>query len=137
MPHYLGIDLGGTKLAVGVVDDTGRVLSRVREDTAAAREGAGILASIIRLGESALAAASGAPPAGVGLALPGPAEVEGPSLRLAPTIPELGGVPLGAPLAAAFGAPVAGDNDANAAALGEARFGAGRGARVVVYFTVS
>jgi glucokinase len=139
MPHYLGIDLGGTKLAVGVVGSDGVVRSRVREATAVARGGDGIVASLVRLGRAAVVAAgrSMGPLAGVGLALPGPADPVGATLRLSPTVPELEGVALGPTLAAAFAAPAVGDNDANAAALGEARYGAGRGSRVVAYFTVS
>jgi glucokinase len=137
--HCLGIDLGNTKIAVGVVTADGNVLSRVREETADARQGDGIVAGLIRLGRAALAGASLSPDdlRGVGIALPGPADRERLAMRAAPHIPEIEGVPLGDRLAEAFGVPVAGDNDANAAALGEARFGAGRGAAVVAYFTIS
>src|SRR5205823_5425529 len=115
----------------------GRLLSRVRESTAAAREGGAILASLARLGRSAIAAAGVRAVRGVGVALPGPADRRRVALIAAPTIPEIENVSLAEPLAAAFAAPVFGDNDANAAALAEALFGAGRGAAVVAYFTIS
>ncbi len=136
--RYLALDVGGTKVAAGVVNGCGEVLSRVREATATAREPPGILAGLIRLGKLALAAGGvGGPPTAVGLVLPGPVDPAGPTQLLAPTIPELAGVPLGPPLSVEFGAPVAGENDANACALAEARFGAARGARLMAYITVS
>jgi glucokinase len=133
---FLGLDAGGTKTAAGVVTPAGEVLSHVRISTAELRLG-DALANLIELGRRAMADAGVERVAAVGAALPGPADAAELRLLAAPTIPEWEHVSLAAPLREAFRCPVAGDNDANAAALGEARFGAGRGRSQVVYFTVS
>lgn len=134
---YLALDLGGTKTEAGVVDDRGRVRSRVRVPTLELRSGGDPLRALIHLGRQALEAAGVAQAAGVGVALPGPVDVAGFRMLTAPTIPELEGRSLRDPLERAFGCRAAAENDANACALAEACFGAGRGARDLVYFTVS
>jgi len=133
--HYLGLDLGGTKVAVGVVDQEGRVRARAQALTAELREGGDPLAKIIQLARGVLS--PGSELRGVGVALPGPTDRETLRLLAAPTIPEIEGVPLAPALERAFGCSAAGDNDANGAALAESRFGAGAGFRQVVYFTIS
>lgn len=140
MKRYLGIDVGGTKVAAGVVTGEGRLLSHLRAPTAELRAGGDPLSAILALGRRAVGEAGGAPgvpPAGVGIGLPGPADPRGIRMLAAPTLPELLEVSLQPVLEAAFRCPAAGENDANACALAEARFGAGRGAAVVAYITVS
>lgn len=134
---YLGLDLGGTKVAVGLVTSNGEVLSRAQALTADLRANGDPLANIIHLARGVLAPARGAGLRGVGVALPGPTDRDSLRLLAAPTIPEIEGVALGPAFEAAFGCPAAGDNDANGAALAESRFGAGAGSRQVVYFTIS
>jgi glucokinase len=140
--YYLGVDVGGTKIAAGVVGDTGDVLSQVRRTTAQVRADGDPRRGIIALGREALklageGRATAVSLSGVGIALPGPVAREGIRMLAAPTIPEIQDMPLHSALTAAFGAPASGDNDANGCALAEARFGAGRGFGHVVYFTVS
>lgn len=134
---YLGLDLGGTKVAVGVVTSRGEVLSRAQAFTADLRADGDPLANIIHLARQVLTPAGGTGLRGVGVALPGPTDRDSLRLLAAPTIPEIEGVALGPAFEAAFGCPAAGDNDANGAALAESRFGAGAGSRQVVYFTIS
>jgi len=131
------LDLGGTKTDAGVVAPDGTVLARLRVPTPELRAGGDPLAALIALGREVLAGVGVAAPAGVGLALPGPVDPAGARLLAAPTIPELEGVPLAPPLAAAFGCPAAGENDANACALAESRWGRGAGLASLAYFTVS
>lgn len=133
----LGLDLGGTKVAAGLVGADGTVRARRTLTTAELRASGDVPGRLVALGREVLAAGGVPVPAAVGVALPGPVRREGLRLLAAPTLPELCGVELAPLLAAAFRCPVAGDNDANDAALGEARFGAGRGCRYVVYFTIS
>jgi len=135
--RYLGLDVGGTKVAAGVVTGDGRVLSHLRESTAALRSSGDPLSGIISLGREAARAAACERLHGVGIALPGPVDYASLRMLAAPTIPEIEGIALGPVLEDAFGCPAAGDNDANGCALAEARFGAGRGQRQVVYVTVS
>lgn len=134
---YLAMDLGGTKTALGLVREDGQVLRRLRLPTPELRRGGDPLAALIRLGRQLLTEAGVETPSGVGVALPGPADVESFRMLSAATIPELEGLPLREPLESAFGCPAAGENDANACALAELRFGAGRGHRSLLYFTVS
>jgi len=121
----IGVDVGGTKLAAGVVDAAGTVLAHERRDTPAddvealtaliAETALGLCA---RLGHDAL-------PVGVGAA--GMIDLDG-VVRYAPNI-GWRDYPLRARLAALLGAPVMVENDANVAAWGEYRVGAGRAAR--------
>lgn len=135
MRPYLGIDLGGTKTALALVTRAGEVIAHRRIESAAARQQEGLLAACAAIGTS-LARESGGVTA-VGLALPGPVAGDRRRLLRAQSLSELDGIDLVAWAEATFGAPAVADNDANAAALAEARFGAGRGARIVCYFTLS
>jgi glucokinase len=73
----------------------------------------------------------------IAAALPGPVDFQQGVLLTAPNIPQWRGYPLPARLEARFGVPAAMDNDANLAALGEWRFGAGRGHHYLLYLTIS
>jgi glucokinase len=134
---YLGLDLGGTKTAVGIVADDGSVLAQLRVTTAELRKGGDPLSALVRLARRVMAEIGIEALAGVGIALPGPVDPAGDRMLAAPTIPELLGVSVGGRLEAEFGCPARGENDANACALAEARFGAGRGLGHLVYVTIS
>ena len=73
----------------------------------------------------------------VGVSVPGPFDPETGRVLRPPNLPGWADVPLRDWLEDAFGRPVQLDNDANAAALAEWRFGAGQGARHLVYLTMS
>jgi glucokinase len=149
----LGLDIGGTKIAVGVVQLEGssvqgggggyRILARRRVATAEFGDGPMLLERLAALGEAACVEARVEPAAlaGIGVALPGPVDPRTHRLVAASTLPGLIGQPIIEYFAERWNRGAAGwvqaDNDANAAALGEALYGAGRGGRVVCYFTVS
>jgi len=130
---YLGLDIGGTKVAVGLVDGAGRVAAQARRSTESLRQEGEFVPALLRLARSV----AGERPAGVGIALPGPVDPRRGVIRRAPRNQELEGVPLAEICAQELGCPAVADNDANCAALAEARFGAGRGAASLAYFTVS
>lgn len=138
-PPALAVDLGGTKLLVGLVDSSGRVLAHER--TATPQEGPESVARAIReLARSvrAAAGAAGETIAGVGVAAAGPTDNKRGVLYDPPNIKGWGReTPFGPLLARELGETVCVENDANAAALGEAWVGAGRGVRDLVYITVS
>lgn len=74
---------------------------------------------------------------GIGVSVPGPADPAAGVLINPPNLPGWQDVPVGEHLSDALGAPARIENDANAAALAEARFGAGRGVDDLVYLTMS
>ena len=137
-PSYLGIDLGGTNIKSGVVDDEGRVLSAVSIPTEAEL---GPQAGIDHLAEAGRRAveASGVPwdrIAGVGLGSPGTMDIPAGLLLEPPNLPGWENLPIRELLAERLGKPVVFQNDGNAAAYGEYWTGAGRGTRSLVMFTL-
>jgi glucokinase len=134
----IGVDVGGTTVAAGLVSADGRVLEHVQAPTH--ERGAGTALETIeelldRLRDGARA--RGVTVTGVGLGIPGTVDVErgvvGVDVHYAP---ELVGVPLAARLGPRVGVPVFVDNDVNALALAEWTWGAGRGARSLVMLAV-
>jgi glucokinase len=136
---WLGFDIGGTKLAVALGDETGRIAARRRRPIATSGDPRADVNAMLRDAHELLAEAGVAASAlrGVGVAAPGPIDFERGVVESPPNLPGWGSVPLRDWLASAFDAPVHVENDANAAALAEWRFGAGRGARHLVYLTMS
>ncbi|HAL61152.1 MAG TPA: sugar kinase, partial [Chloroflexi bacterium] len=79
----------------------------------------------------------GARPAAIGVSFGGPVNAAEGAVLLSHHVPGWENVPLREQLVARFGVPAAVDNDANVAALGEWRFGAGQGCHSLLYITVS
>ncbi len=130
----VGFDIGGTKISACVADARGRALARGRVPTPEdPRRGVEVL---VTLGERLLRRAGRRRPLAVGLAVPGPLSPDG-TLLAPPNMPRWRRLDLRRPLGRAFGAPVRVENDANAAALAEGRFGAARGLSDYVYLTMS
>jgi len=137
----IGIDLGGTFIKAGVVDDAGRVLSKVSIPTEAQRGRKVIIANIARAADEARAMASldWSRISAIGLGSPGVFKPPEGIVYHCANLPDLQGKPLARPVAEALGVrhiPVALDNDANVAAFAEAWVGAGRGCRTLVLFTL-
>jgi glucokinase len=135
----LGIDVGGTKTALGVGDASGRLLARERIPTEPSEDAAGDLVRIASTAK-ALLARSGVPLAdvsGVGLSLPGCVDDEKGTVLRPPNLLGWERAPIRATLESELGARTTLENDANAAALAEWRFGAGQGFAHVVYLTMS
>ncbi|HKW22631.1 MAG TPA: ROK family protein [Ktedonobacterales bacterium] len=131
----LGIDIGGTKTAAGVVTADGRTLSFHVEPTPRNTGAEALYAFVVSLVERARDAyRDSVVAAGVGCGGPMiyPDGVVSPLF-----IPVWRSFPLRARLASALALPITLDNDANAFALGEAMFGAGRGARSMLGMIVS
>jgi glucokinase len=131
------VDVGGTKIAVGLVDETGRILAQEQRLTEPL---AGVEAGLSNIGEMLRACLQRRPDLtleGIGIGCTGPVEPD--SGVLGPNHFLLGweGHSLQARLAETFGVPAATENDADAAALAESRWGAGQGAARCIYITVS
>lgn len=132
----LALDIGGTKIAgaVVVLEDgvQPRIITRKTVPTEAARGGDAVLATVIALAQELASAAEGAL-AGIGVSTAGRVDAHDGSIAYANEImPGWTGQPVGAALKEALGIPVAVLNDVQAHALGEARWGAGRGAQTCV-----
>jgi glucokinase len=131
-----GIDIGGTKIAVALENEAGAKLAARRFPTEVRLGPERILENICRAIEEMLAE-TGAKLAAVGIGCPGPMDIER-GLVLSPAnLPDWIDFPIVELIKERFGVPVALDNDANAAALGEYFYGAGRGFKDVFYVTIS
>jgi glucokinase len=139
MRFALAIDLGGTKVAAAIVGEDGTIVACATRPTEAQKGGDWVLN---RIKEAALEAleTSKLHPAqlvGVGMGTPGVVDSEkGIMLSEAVNIPEWKGRNLKAELERVLGIPVFVENDANAAGLGEFVFGAGKGAKSLVFVAV-
>ena len=131
----LALDFGGTKHTVALAArdsttwlDYRRIVSE-SGDTAAQDRG-----KVIALAREML---GGQQPAEIGVSFGGPVDFAAGVVRLSHHVPGWEGVRLREILQIEFDAPVVVDNDANAGALGEFHFGAGRGSTNLLYVTVS
>ncbi len=136
---YLGIDLGGTKIAAGVVSVGGEVRGFARAATPA-REGVEVV--VRAMAGVAREAARGAGVsvkrlAGGGVGAPGPIDSVAGLVVSSPNLPGWRDVALGRLLGRSLGLKLSLENDANLAGLAEYRFGAGRGCSPLYYLTVS
>jgi glucokinase len=135
----LGIDIGGTKTVLALGDATGQVRARLRRSTEpsgdAGRDLARLAEDARRLVVEAGVALSGV--AAVGVSLPGPLDLDAGLVLNPPNLPGWHRAPVRDALGAALGRPVHLENDANAAALAEWRWGAGRGTQHLVYLSMS
>jgi glucokinase len=131
----LAIDIGGTKLAAGVVDTDGRLLAAERVLTPPVANGDELFQVLEDLCRRVLRTAD-VDVVAVGVGCGGPMHY--PAGVVSPlNIPVWRDFPLRARLAAAFGAPCVVDNDAKALALGERWHGAGRGSNNMLGMVVS
>jgi glucokinase len=130
------VDIGGTKIAAGLVNESGTVLARAACATQAGRGPRDALARICETIDS-MTARVGGETVGIGVGCTGPVDALSGVIGNVPFLPGWQGFDLAAELSAAFGVRVALENDADAAALGETAWGAGRDARRFVYVTVS
>lgn len=135
----VGIDIGGTKVALAVGDAGGTVIARERRPTESTSRAADDVTRIAEDVRRLLAKAGVAiqDVDAIGVSVPGPIDLSKGIVMHPPNIPSWGEVPIGAWLTEQLGRPVYIENDANAAALAEWHFGAGQGLSDVVYLTMS
>lgn len=131
----VGIDLGGTKIAAGLVDRTGIVLHRMSLPTP--REGRDAVISALVETVVELAGRSPRPVAAVGIGAPGVVDREAGRVRSATaTLPGWGDTSLRDEMQRRTGLPVAVDNDVRVMALGELLYGAGRDCPDILFVSV-
>jgi glucokinase len=137
-PFYLGIDLGGTNVKSGVVDNLGNPVSAVSRKTHADRGAEFGLSNLAESGREAVAASGLGwdQIEAVGLGSPGTMDLEAGMLLEPPNLPGWDNLPIRDRLGAMLKKPTVLQNDANAAAYGEYWAGAARDTRSLVMFTL-
>ena len=137
-PLFVGLDVGGTTMKAGVVDDQGQPRSAVSLPTEAYKgqeQGLERMCETIRLAVDK----AGLQPhqiAAIGVATPGTMDIPGGIILDPPNLHPWKNVPVRQTIHDVFKVPTAFQNDANAAAYGEYWVGAGKGARSMVLFTL-
>lgn len=137
--YYIGIDLGGTNIAVGVVNENYEIIAKDSVPTGRLRPFTDIMDDMSGLCKKLIKNAniSKTKVAAIGVASPGCIALDGKSIHYANNIPSLNGAPLCEALQKAFpSAEVFLENDANAAAYGEMLAGAAKGHKDVVVITL-
>lgn len=133
----LGLDIGGTKLAVATVSADGRTHGFISAPTPLHRGPDGVIADLFQMGHRSIAAAGLGAPRAVGISCGGPLDAAAGILTGPLHLPGWIDVPIVAMATAEFGVPAVLENDATAAVLAEHRYGAARGADIALYLTVS
>ncbi|MEY2874203.1 MAG: glucokinase [Pseudomonadota bacterium] len=133
----IGIDLGGTQVRAALVAPDGRLLARAATPTDTEGGPRAVVEQIRQLVASVSEGHAPSDLAGIGVCAPGPLDGEAGVVLGIPTLPGWTNIPLVAWLQAALQLPVLLENDGVGAAIGEWRFGAGRGLENFVYVTVS
>jgi glucokinase len=132
----IGIDIGGTKVAGGIVDGEGRIITRLRRDTPHRSTSPAVVEDVIvGVVETLIADLDVDSVAAVGIGAAGFVAADRATVAFAPHL-SWRDEPLRDALAGRLPAPVFVDNDANAAAWAEWRFGAARGETHLVMITL-
>ncbi len=133
-PAVIGVDLGATRIKAGLVDGAGRILARATIATQASRGPGTVLANAAALVNQLRREGK---PKALGVGSTGMIDpCLGRVIAATETMPGWAGTELAAQLRRRAGLPCRVDNDGNAAALGEAAFGAGRGQKVFAMLTL-
>ena len=137
--YFIGVDVGGTKVAAGLVNSAGEITLQTRTPMVATEALAG-LAAVTAAIDSVFATCSDLPSknliSGIGICAPGPLNPRTGIVVNPPNLPGWRDFPLAAEISKAYRVPVRVDNDGNAAALAEALWGAGRGFHNVFCATI-
>jgi len=132
----VGVDIGGTNVRLVILDRSGGILAGRRLQTAPERGAAETIGAIIMAIQGLVADSGAEPLEALGIGITGPVDVVTGIVSNPYTLEGWPSTDLRAPFADAFGVPVAIDNDANVAAVGEWWRGAGKGARRMTMVTV-
>ncbi len=128
----LGVDIGGTKVAVGLVDAAGKIVSQGRAPMVANGAPEAGLQAVIGAVDSLWSNDVHS----IGICAPGPLDPKTSVILNPPNVPCWRNFPLGEMVRSKYSVPVKVDNDANGAALAETLWGAARGYRYVFYATI-
>jgi glucokinase len=135
MTLILALDFGGTKLAAALVKSGSREWLRYERRLSPVNADANTDLEIMRSLIASLL--QGTTPTAIGVSFGGPVDATTGTVRLSHHVPGWENIPLKNLLETEFAVPTSVDNDANVAALGEHRFGAGQGYDSLFYITIS
>jgi len=130
----LGVDIGGTKIAVGIVDRSGKILAQGRTPMVANETPEAALDAVVSAIDSMLSTSGQIE--GIGICAPGPLDPKSGIVLNPPNLPCWRNFPLADKVRAKYSVPVKVDNDANAAALAETLWGSAQGFHFVFYATI-
>jgi glucokinase len=135
LPYIVGVDIGGTKVACVLADAQGNILARQWQPTQSEAGWQGVVCQLFGMTEAVLQGVDRRQVRGVGISCGGPLDSEKGIVYSPPNLPGWDAVPIKQLFEERFGLPTRLENDANATALAEYRFGAGRGTRNMVFMT--
>jgi len=138
-PYAMGVDVGGTKIAAGLVDREGRILHRFYTKEHSGHPPDVVVESIVRACNAVLleSKVKREDVAGIGIGFGGHVNGRAGLVLTSSNMPAWDNMPLRDRVAELVGLPVALENDCNIVALAEYHHGAGRGCRDMVYITMS
>jgi glucokinase len=134
-PYIVGVDIGGTKVACVLADVEGNILARQWQPTRAGEGWQVVVQQLFEMTERVLEGVSYRQVRGIGISCGGPLDSQRGVVYSPPNLPGWDAVPIKQLFEERFGLPTRLENDANATALAEHRFGAGRGTRNMVFMT--
>lgn len=132
---FVGVNIGGTKVAAGLVNANGEILSHERVPMVSNGSAQGGLNAVLAAIAKVIPNGSGEVQ-GIGICAPGPLDPATGVVLNPPNVPCWRNFPLAQAVQKLHSVPVKVDNDANAAALAETRWGAARGCKYVFYATI-
>ena len=132
----LGVDIGGTKVAAGLVNAAGQVVSKTRVPMNASGSASQAMDCVHQAIAKAMAVSAPANITSIGVSSPAPLDPHSGVVLHTPNLPCWVNFPLRGEIEQRYGLPVRLDNDANAAGLSEATWGAGSGHNSVFYVTI-
>ena len=138
MKHYLGIDIGGTAVKLGIVDEAGMVLAKAEESVSFDGYRTPILTTVLKAAQTFLAAQSVPAESLAGIGVSATGQIDSRKGIVAGTcgnLPNYIGAPIKAELEKTFGLPVTVANDANCMTLGEVWVGGAKGYTDVIGVT--
>jgi glucokinase len=137
-PLFLGVDVGGTGIKIGLVDNRGRPIAKARIDTLEARGPEDAIRRVHQAARALLAEQqlSYGQLRAIGLGTPGTMDIPGGMILSPPNLPHWRSFPIRDALSAECERPVAFTNDANAAAYGEYWVGSGQSHKSMIMLTL-
>ncbi|MGN1167298.1 MAG: ROK family protein [Lachnospiraceae bacterium] len=134
MKKYVSIDIGGTAIKYGIINEEGTIMSREEQPTEAYKGGPSILEKVVQISEKFCRAGD---ISGICISTAGVVDTKkGEIIHSAPLIPEYTGIKFKETLEKRFSVPCEVENDVNCAGLAEYVSGAAKGSRISLMLTI-